>query len=211
MIPVNVHSVATDESQKHYFAVLKAENSDSDRWLPVRLGAAEAVSIATEINETGHNRPVSHDLITRSIHELGGTVERIRIDQSDDELTSTIDIVTESDGNLGVDARPSDALAVAVRTDVEVVVPEDLLGEWSGDLEEQVQGAHPSSEVTRLQGKLRKAVENEDYERAAELKPEIQSAIRRYEESVELDDDVENDLESAYRGTTPGEPNEPSN
>jgi hypothetical protein len=197
VISAEIHSVATDSSQKNFFAVLTANKNGEDRWLPVRLGAAEAVSIATEINDQQQQRPGSHDLIAKFIRELGGEINRIEINRKDGELESTVEISTE-DGSFSLEARPSDALAVAVRLNTDISVDENLLRESSGQFEEYFENVHPSSEVTQLQYELKKAVEQEDYERAAELRNEIQSAMRKYDESMDLKDEIEAELESAF-------------
>lgn len=198
MIPVDVHSVATDSSQKHYFAVLTARVEGEDRWFPVQLGAAEAVSIATEINESDPDRPGSHDLITRSIDEVGGSVEAITLEGEDDQVRANVHLESGSGSESSVEARPSDALAIAVRSGVEVTVDEQLMRESSANFEEYFRDAHPSQEVTELRRDLRQAVENEEYERAAKLKPEIQAAMRRHEESLNLEDRIEHELEEAF-------------
>ena len=198
MIPVDVHSVATDSSQKHYFAVLTARMDGEDRWFPVQLGAAEAVSIATEINETESDRPGSHDLITRSVDEVGGSVREITLRREDEEVTATVNLETVEGSNSSVEARPSDALAIAVRADVGVRVDEELLRDSSANFEDYFQHAHPSQEVTALRKDLQRAVENENYERASELKTEIQAAMRRHEESLNLEGRIDDELEAAF-------------
>lgn len=198
MIPVDVHSVATDSSQKHYFAVLTARMDGEDRWLPVQLGAAEAVSIATEINETEPDRPGSHDLITRSIEEVGGSVQEITLRREDDDVQANICLKSVGGTESSIEARPSDALAIAVRSGVDVTVEEDLLRESSANFEEYFQHAHPSQEVTELRKDLQEAVESENYERASELKNELQSAKRRHEESMNLEGRIDEELETAF-------------
>lgn len=204
MIPVKVHSVATDASEDRFFAVLASEGQSEERWLPVQIGASEAVSIATELNEEGNQRPGTHDLVKETIDRLGVTVDRIVIEQGDEEVEATLFLNGDDEGEMTLDARPSDALAVGVRTDAELTVSETLMQQASKSssyFEDQFQNAHPSSEVTQLQYELEQAIADEDFERAAELKQEIQSAARRYEESIDLDEEIEQELEKAYRGS----------
>jgi bifunctional DNase/RNase len=203
MINAEIHSVATDSDQQNFFAVLTANQNGEDRWMPIRLGAAEAVSIATEINDESQQRPGSHDLITRLVDELGGRVDGVSLKRTDEDVASTIEIIQEDEeddnvDSVTLDARPSDALAVAVRLGTDISVDEELLRETSRRFEGNLNNAHPSSEVTRLQYELEEAIEAENYERASELKSEIQSAMRRHEESMDLEDDLEDNLESSY-------------
>lgn len=204
MIPVKVHSVATDASEDRFFAVLASEGQTEERWLPVQIGASEAVSIASELNEEGTERPGTHDLITETIDRLGVTVDRIVIERGDEDVEATLYMNGDEDGEMSFDARPSDALAVGVRTNAELTVSEQLMQRASRSseyFEDQFANAHPSSEVTQLQYELEQAIEEEDFERAAELKQEIQSAARRYEESTDLSEEIEEELENAYRGS----------
>lgn len=203
MIPVKVHSVATDASEDRFFAVLASEGQSEERWLPVQIGASEAVSIASELNEEGTERPGTHDLITETIGRLGVTVDRVVIERGDENVEATLYLNDEEQG-VTLDARPSDALAVGVRTNAELTVSEELMQQASKSssyFEDQFANAHPSSEVTQLQYELEQAIAEEDFERAAELKQEIQSAARRYEESTDLDETIEEELEEAYRGS----------
>lgn len=200
MIPVKVHSVATDSSEKNYFAVLTARLEGEDRWIPVQLGAAEAVSIATEINEDSSEKPGSHDLITRFVDEMGGTISSVDLVGGNDGVAASVGLETPDDGHIELSARPSDALALAVRSDVTVSVEEELMRESSADFEETFEDVHPSGEVTKLRQQLSEAIGTENYERAAELKSKIQAAKRRHEESLNLNSDLEDELEEAYRG-----------
>jgi bifunctional DNase/RNase len=192
--------VATDSSRKNYFAVLTARLEGEDRWIPVQLGASEAVSIATEINEESSERPGSHDLITRSIEEMGATISSVDLKSGDEGVSASVRLETPDQCQTEVRARPSDALALAVRSDVTVSVEEELMLESSADFEETFEDVHPSGEVTKLRQQLSAAIGDEDYERAAELKTEIQAAKRRHEESLNLGSDLEEELEQAYRG-----------
>lgn len=200
MIPVQVHSVATDSSQKNYFAVLTARLEGEDRWFPVQLGAAEAVSIATEINEESPERPGSHDLIAQFVEEMGGTISSVDLESGEEGVRASVRMLTPDDEETEVSARPSDALALAVRSDVTVSVEEELMRESSADFEDTFDNVHPSGEVTKLRQELSEAIGQENYERAAELKTKIQAAKRRHEESLNLQEDLDAELEEAYRG-----------
>ncbi len=200
MIPVQVHSVATDSSQKNYFAVLTARLEGENRWIPVQLGAAEAVSIATEINEDSSEQPGTHDLILRFLKEMGGTISSVELESGDEGVSAFVGLATSDQRETEITARPSDALALAVRSDVTVAVEEELMRESSADFEETFEDVHPSSEVTKLRQRLSEAIGDENYERAADLKTKIQAAKRRHEESLNLTADLEEELKQAYRG-----------
>ncbi|MFB6347202.1 MAG: bifunctional nuclease domain-containing protein [bacterium] len=203
MIPVKVHSVATDENQDCYYAVLTGEGEQEGQWLPLRIGASEAVSIATELNEQEVDRPGSHDLIHRTLETLGASVDQILMDRSEESVTATLFIESGDGRDQQIEARPSDALAIGIRSGADLIVTEGLMDEASrrSDFfggESEKPGA--SSEVTKLRYEMEQAIEEENYERAAELKQLIKSAVRKEEESMELEDGLIDELRDAYRG-----------
>lgn len=205
MIPVKIHSVATDSSQDRFYAVLASEEQQ-EKWLPLQIGASEAVSIASELNERGTERPGTHDLIQSIVERLGVTVDRVVIDRGEGSIEATIFLSSEGGDEITLEARPSDALAVGLRGDAELSVSEELMKQASresSDFQEHFANAHPSSEVTQLQYELEQAVADENFEKAADLKQDIQSAARRYEESLDLDETITDELKEAYQGRDP--------
>ncbi|MFB6356531.1 MAG: bifunctional nuclease family protein, partial [bacterium] len=77
MIPVRVDNVAVDESRENFFVILTSEEKDG--MLPVSVGAREAVSIATEMNDRPQERPGTHDLLDTLTRELDGEIESVDI------------------------------------------------------------------------------------------------------------------------------------
>jgi bifunctional DNase/RNase len=204
MIPVTIHSIATDEDEDRFFAVLATENETNERWLPVQIGPSEAVSIATELSEEGSERPGTHDLLQTTLSTLDARVASVTIDRGEEHLEATLATETPGGEGLEFEARPSDALAIGLRSDAEVTVSEELMNEASQDaaqFQDHFAHAHPSSEVTRLRHELEEAVAEEDYERAAELNRELQAAARRYEESADLDEGEVEELRQAFEGS----------
>lgn len=208
MISLEVHSIATDSEREKFFVVLTGQDEGHQHWFPVRIDPRDAVSIAAELEEQSAERPGTHDLIMKSLGELDATLERVEIKRDDKGLLARVYLQPAGSGegepeHRVLDARPSDALALAVRSGCDIQVNRDLLKEslWGENLEEQVRNRHPSDEVTRLQVELQEAIEAEEYERASELKDRIRDAVRRHEESLEdLDEDLDQELERAYRG-----------
>jgi len=204
MIPVNIHGMATDEDQENYVVILNGKDRSSDKWLPIQISATEAQNIAIQLNDMEPERPLSHDLLATITEELDGTIEKVRLDTEDTrQLHGTVEVSRKDSGeSLTFDAAPSDAIALALRTDAEIVVEEAIMQTQDPTQPDGMRNSHPSDEVTRLRDQLDEAVENEEFEEAAELKDEIRDAIRRYEESVEdLGEDLDDELRDAYEGS----------
>ena len=99
-------------------------------FLPIWIGMFEAAAIAMELQDFKPPRPMTHDLMTKMISELKGTVSRVIINEIlENTFYAIIEIkVTGDDKNIiKIDARPSDAIAVAVRTSVPIFVSEAVM------------------------------------------------------------------------------------
>ncbi len=94
-----------------------------DDVLPIFIGFSEAQSIARGIDATDIGRPLTHDLLLDVVEELGGRVDRVVISEITDEGTYIADLhVVTPRGETAVDARPSDAMALAARTNAPIDV-----------------------------------------------------------------------------------------
>jgi bifunctional DNase/RNase len=97
--------------------------------LPIFIGFDEAVSIARGLDATDIGRPVTHDLLLDVMEELGGRVDRVAVSDVE-EGTYIADLhLNTPRGEAVVDARPSDSLALAARTNVAVEVAEHVFEE----------------------------------------------------------------------------------
>ena len=100
--------------------------ADGDNIMPLFVGHAEAVSIHLALRKELAPRPMTHDLIISLIDELGGTVERILIDDLDEGTFYARLVIDSQDSHKEIDARPSDCIAIAVRTGSPVHVRKSL-------------------------------------------------------------------------------------
>lgn len=97
-------------------------------FLPIWIGVFEAASIAMELQGVKPPRPMTHDLLKTALEELGGKVRRIAInDIKEGTFYSTIEVETKEGKVLTLDARPSDAIALAVRTHSPIFVAEVVM------------------------------------------------------------------------------------
>ncbi|RLT36262.1 MAG: bifunctional nuclease family protein [Chloroflexi bacterium] len=125
VIELTIESIRV--SLRNYQRVVILKEKDADRYLPIWIGPAEADAIAVRLQEVTVARPLTHDLLTNMIEQLGGAVRSVVVnDLANDTFFARIHI--ERDGSIiEVDSRPSDAIAVAVRTGVPIYVDERVL------------------------------------------------------------------------------------
>ena len=107
--------------------VILKEKSSQQRYLPIWIGGAEAESIAIKLQDVPIARPLTHDLVTNIIGELGAKISAIVVSDLTDD-TFFAKIVLDDDGSqVEIDSRPSDAIALAVRTKAPIYVDEGVL------------------------------------------------------------------------------------
>lgn len=108
--------------------VVLLREPESGSIVPIFIGPAEASAIVAAQRGMTMPRPMTHDLASSLIGQLGGTLERVIVDElRDGTYFGALDIRRERGGNILVDSRPSDALALAVRTGAAIFVAPDVL------------------------------------------------------------------------------------
>lgn len=187
-IQCEILGLSTSPATGGAYAILLKE-IDGVRRLPIIIGAFEAQAIALEIEGIKPPRPLTHDLLKQLIDNLGGSVVEVIVSELKDN-TFYAKIVLEASGLTNeIDARPSDAIALAVRTyapiyvsesvmDVAAFVPSDESENETtefniGNLDTDKKPLTKDAQLAAMQDKLREALENEEYERAAKLRDEI--------------------------------------
>ncbi len=128
-IAVRVDRVVIDDNDS---PVVMLEEEGGLRWLPIWIGSAEARSIALQLAQHPKLRPNSHDLARSLIHELEGRVRRVVVTElREGTYYAVLDVVIGSE-LVSLDARPSDAIAIALRDDAPVFVREELFESAGG-------------------------------------------------------------------------------
>jgi bifunctional DNase/RNase len=152
-VPVQmaVDSVRIDLLQKHRFVVLK--DLTRERYLPIAIGSAEAGAIAIKLMNAEVLRPLTHDLICSVIATLGGRITRVLINDIVDGVFYAR-VVLDVDGrHIEVDSRPSDAIALAVRTNVPIFVDESVI-ERAGVEAEPAEGDRTGERESSGEGRI---------------------------------------------------------
>lgn len=118
MIELAVYSVLYSLLSRYRIVLLK--ETQGERYLPIWVGMFESEAIAMKLQGASVPRPLTHDLLANSISELGGVLRYVVINELNGS-TFYARVAINHDGDLLlVDARPSDAIAVAVRTAVPI-------------------------------------------------------------------------------------------
>ena len=181
MIQVQVQKISFYPPSKGYAVLLK--ESLGDRYLPVIVGSFEAQSIALALEEVQMPRPMTHDLFCNIMDELTIEISEVVISElMDGTFFSKISMVSKL-GTRDIDARPSDAIALALRVGAPIYVLESVMDEASVR-EEVVPSANmtpedslteglPHEYLKQLEEQLNRAVGEEEYEKAAEIRDKI--------------------------------------
>jgi len=125
LVEVHIQGVfaADSEQSKSLFVLV----SDGDRKLPIVIGPFEAQAISLPLENAQPDRPMTHDLIRNLLDRLDATVERVVIDDLWNGIYYAKLYVKRGKEELEIDARPSDAIALAVRFDAPVFVADGIL------------------------------------------------------------------------------------
>ncbi len=158
MVEVEVLSLAIDE--KNQYPVVILQTLDGSRRLPIWIGPPEASAIAMEVAGKKFPRPLTHDLLVSILKGLQAKVRRVEISDLR-ENTFYARITVEAAGQiLSIDARPSDSIALALKTKTRIFAAEELL---TDELDRLIKTEGPA-----------KAPEPSDEERAERLRKFIE-------------------------------------
>jgi bifunctional DNase/RNase len=126
LVEVKIGALIMDPNTNNPIVVLKGVDSESI--LPIWVGAYEANAIALEIEKIVPQRPMTHDLLRNLIVETGLKVPRVIInDLRDNTFYALIEMTDEKGNAITLDARPSDAIALALRLDCAIFVEQKVL------------------------------------------------------------------------------------
>jgi bifunctional DNase/RNase len=122
-VQVHVDRVAIDTNN---VPVLVLEEDEGSRWLPIWIGTSEARSIALEMEERSSPRPNTHDLARNVIYGLEGDLERVTVTELKGGTYFATMALRVRKRLIEIDSRPSDAIAIALRTDAPIFVRESV-------------------------------------------------------------------------------------
>lgn len=150
MIEVKIDSIRVSLMSQHRVVVLK--DVDTDRYLPIWIGPFEADAITIQLQGVQVARPLTHDLLKSIIDEMGATVSHVMVNELKNDTFFARIVMDVNGQSMEIDARPSDAIALAVRANAPLFVAEEVMAAASiipetsleeGDMD---RGSEPLSE-----------------------------------------------------------------
>ena len=127
MIEMTIESMGIDP--ENYRGVVLLKEQTGKHYLPIWIGYAEANAITVKLRGADMPRPLSHDLLCSVIGSLKASVDSVVINELRGDIFYARILLNTSEGRTEVDSRPSDALALAVRTEVPIFVEDTVLDE----------------------------------------------------------------------------------
>ena len=188
LVEMVVESVRVHMLSNRHVVILK--DAERERYLPIWIGAWEASSIAMKLQGLAAERPLTHDLFAAALESLGVRIDRIVISELADE-TYHARLYLEHGGQVvELDARPSDCVALAVRTSTRILVADEVLeqaalGADPGDADDE------AAEALGEPGRTRRSVER-DYRREVPIESLGEAVV---DERLEMFRDFINSLD----------------
>lgn len=125
LVEVKVQSLGLDRASNTPVVIL--QELDGERVLPIWIGPGEASAIAMQLAEMSFSRPLTHDLLVSVVSGMGGALERVVITRVSDSTYYAELVVHRGEEVITVDARPSDSIAVALRSEAKIFAADELL------------------------------------------------------------------------------------
>jgi bifunctional DNase/RNase len=133
MTEMVIYGVSFDLVGKQPIVLLKT--ADGNKFLPIWIGHPEAAAILMKLQSQAAPRPMTHDLVTDMLDQLGANVVRITVTELR-ENTFYAQITVQQDGSeIDVDSRPSDAIALAIRADAPIFAADRVIEESAIEFE----------------------------------------------------------------------------
>ncbi len=131
-----IYGVSFDVIGKQPIVLLKTV--DGNKFLPIWIGHPEAAAILIKMQGTNLPRPMTHDLIANIFDQLDAELQRITVTELRDNTFYALLTLLRNGSEIEVDSRPSDALALAVRTNAPIFASQDLIDENAIEFEHEV-------------------------------------------------------------------------
>ena len=189
-VRLRVLGISYSQIQSGAYALILAQ-SDGPYRIPVVIGAAEAQSIALRMESITPPRPMTHDLFVSFAHAFGVKLKEVFIYKFEDGIFSSELTFSNGERSVVIDSRTSDAIAIAMRTSAPIYTTQEILDETGFVMEMQDPDSQSSDQsadgyeneeydpnhearldqysIEELERTLRKHIDNEEYEKAAEV------------------------------------------
>ncbi len=125
MQKMTIYGVSFDMVGKQPIVLLRT--LDGNKFLPIWIGHPEAAAILMKLQGTPTARPMTHDLVTSMLSELNATVAKVAVTELRENTFHATITLQVNGSEIEIDSRPSDALALAVRTEAPIFVADQVM------------------------------------------------------------------------------------
>lgn len=186
-IRLEIIGMSYSQSQSGAYALILGEHGGVRR-LPIIIGGFEAQAIAVELEKLKPSRPLTHDLFKNFADHYNVFIKEVVIDKFMEGVFFAKLICLQGDSESEIDARTSDAVALAIRFRCPIYTYENIMSEAGIVMEDKAEelqdqeetnkeekspGAFETNSIEELEDMLQKAIENEEYEKASQIRDEI--------------------------------------
>ena len=182
-IAVRVDRVTFDTTTNRFVVILK--DDVHNRWLPIVVGSTEAQAIALQLEKISPPRPLTHDLMKNLLESISINVSRIVVNDLRENTYYALISIKDNGSTQEIDARPSDAIALALRMQAPIFVDESVM-KRAAIHDRQMETDEKPAAIDRLEElniQLNKAIKEERFEDAARLRDEILEVKKERETS----------------------------
>lgn len=199
ILSVDVAGFSPTQQPGGYAVFLREKGTQ--RCVPIVVGAAEAQAISFILAPLQLERPMTHDTFKNIIDALQGTLVRVVVTRIEDNTFFADIMLRNAQGDIfHLDARPSDAIALALRNGADIGVARAVMESSGVELPKDVlegkkqdmaygEAAAPETAIARVTRALEKAIEEERYEDAARLRDELRTLKKNEEEDTSDEED----------------------
>jgi uncharacterized protein len=183
-IELDIKGMTVSQSQHNSYALVLGEVNGLRR-LPIIIGAFEAQAIALELERMRPSRPLTHDLFRNFADAYGITIQEVIINKFAEGIFHALLICNDGVSLKEIDSRTSDAIALALRFNCPIYTYEHILAQAGITFEEEAEETESGTEAVEqttefssysdedLEEELKKAINDEDYERASMIRDEM--------------------------------------
>ena len=183
LIAVRVDRVTLDAHTNRFVVILK--DDVNNKWLPIVVGNTEAQAIALQLENVSPPRPLTHDLIKNLLESVKAKISRVVVSDLRENTYYAVLSMNLNGQSTEIDARPSDAIALALRMHAPIFVSDEVMSKASVDdkeVDDEDIEAAPVDALGRVELDMKKAISDERYEDAAKLRDEIQELKQQRED-----------------------------
>lgn len=146
LVEVTIDSIRVSLMSQHRLVILK--DGLTERFLTIWIGPCEADAITWELQEHVSPRPLTHDLLKNAIRDMGGQITSVVInDLKDDIFYARIVVDMGAGRTTEIDSRPSDAIALAVRAKVPILVEDTVMDRAASQPDQEISEEKPAEPV----------------------------------------------------------------